>query len=66
MKIKVNDQQIILDGPCNLEQLLKQLQQLEKGLALAVNRKIISRSNWADFQLDSGDNVTLIRATAGG
>ena len=66
MQIKVNNQQVELDNSVNLEQLLQILNQLEPGVALAVNRQIISRSQWSDHILYDGDDVTLIKATAGG
>ena len=74
MHITVNNQPMVLDAPCSLEQLLKQwVKQLnqpdslvKRGMAMAVNRQIISRSQWADTLLNEGDSVTLIKATAGG
>ncbi|MGI9273533.1 MAG: sulfur carrier protein ThiS [Endozoicomonas sp.] len=66
MQIKVNDQPLEIVSPLSLQQLLEHLQQGEQGVALAVNRKIVSRSQWATQKLRDGDEITLIRATAGG
>ncbi len=66
MQIKVNNQPMVLEPPVSLEQLLKQLNHLEQGIALAVNRQIISRSQWATSMIRNGDDITLIKATAGG
>lgn len=70
MQIKVNNQPMVLEASLCLDALLKKLNYLgpvkESGVALAVNRQIISRSQWATHRLNDGDNVTLIKATAGG
>ncbi|WP_257295718.1 sulfur carrier protein ThiS [Endozoicomonas sp. YOMI1] len=66
MQITVNNQPMAVEPPLSIEALLQQLNHLEKGVALAVNRKIISRSRWESYLLSDGDNITLIKATAGG
>ncbi|MGI2029251.1 sulfur carrier protein ThiS [Endozoicomonas acroporae] len=66
MQITVNHQPMAVEPPISVEALLQQLNHLEKGVALAVNSKIISRSRWASYLLSDGDNITLIKATAGG
>ncbi|MGB1272207.1 MAG: sulfur carrier protein ThiS [Endozoicomonas sp.] len=66
MQIKVNHQPVTLEGTLNLKELLEKLNHLEQGVALAVNRKIIRRSHWTSHTLNEGDEITLIRATAGG
>ncbi|WP_422463057.1 MULTISPECIES: sulfur carrier protein ThiS [unclassified Endozoicomonas] len=66
MQITVNNQPMAVEPPVSVEALLQQLNHLEKGIALAVNSKIISRSRWASYLLSDGDNITLIKATAGG
>lgn len=66
MQIKVNNQPMVVETALSLDALLKQLNHLEQGVALAVNKKIISRSQWGSYQLNDGDNITLIKATAGG
>lgn len=66
MLIKVNNQQITLQSPYTLTQLLSQLEQADNGIALAVNRRIVSRSDWTEHNLNEGDEITLIKATAGG
>ena len=66
MQILVNNQQLQLSSPITLLQLLKEIKQPEKGVALAVNRQIISRQQWSSHTLQAGDQITLIKATAGG
>ncbi|OED40795.1 thiamine biosynthesis protein ThiS [Endozoicomonas sp. (ex Bugula neritina AB1)] len=66
MLIKVNNQPVTLQSPYTLAHLLSQLEQADTGIALAVNRQIIKRSHWANHDLNDGDEITLIKATAGG
>ena len=66
MQIKVNDQPLDIASSLSLQQLLRQINQSEQGVAMAVNQKIVSRSQWATEMLRDGDEITLIRATAGG
>jgi len=66
MKISVNENAIELADGANIEQLLIVLESPLKGSAIAVNQKIISRSEWATYQLQEDDQVSLFQAIAGG
>jgi sulfur carrier protein len=66
MKITVNENLVQLDDQCNIEQLLIVLESPLKGSAIAVNQKIISRSEWVNYQLQEDDQVSLFQAIAGG
>ncbi|MGB0359827.1 MAG: sulfur carrier protein ThiS [Endozoicomonas sp.] len=70
MQILVNNQLMDVESGLSLDALLKQLKALNgstaQGVALAVNCRIISRSQWSSHLLKSGDSITLIKATAGG
>lgn len=66
MKVSVNEKPIELDEKCNIEQLLNKLQSPLKGSAIAVNQKIISRSEWTNYQLQENDQISLFQAIAGG
>jgi sulfur carrier protein len=37
-----------------------------KGIAIAINNKIISRANWQDCIVKPNDKIIMIRATQGG
>ena len=51
----------------HLNQLLQELDLLEsKGIAVAVNNKVVPKINWNAFQLTENDTITIIRATQGG
>ncbi|MFN0202334.1 MAG: sulfur carrier protein ThiS [Bacteroidia bacterium] len=50
-----------------LNDLLTEIQfATTRGIAVAVNDKVISKSQWADFLLSEADKITIIRATQGG
>lgn len=66
MQFFVNDQPLSSETPLTLEQLLEQINQTDKGVALAINQQIVSRSRWPCKRIEEGDRITLIKATAGG
>lgn len=50
----------------NVAELATQLQLPERGVALAVNQRIIQRAEWINTVLMPNDNVTIIKAAFGG
>ncbi|MDN2663511.1 sulfur carrier protein ThiS [Psychromonas sp. 14N.309.X.WAT.B.A12] len=66
MKIQVNEQALILPNSMNLEQLLVHLEKPLIGSAVAVNMQVISRSEWTQYNINEGDNISLFQAIAGG
>ena len=67
MEITVNQQHYNLEEACSVEQMLSAVLHAEaKGIAVAINQNIISKSNWRLHQLKQGDQVMLIKATQGG
>lgn len=49
-----------------LNLLLRNINQKENGIAVAVNNQIITKSNWASTLLIENDEVLIIQATQGG
>lgn len=51
-----------------LEQLLRtfELEDAEKGVAVAVNDAVVTKDKWSDYQLSEEDRIEIIRATQGG
>ncbi|TKC05922.1 sulfur carrier protein ThiS [Pedobacter frigoris] len=67
MKVTVNHKSYVLDEACSVEQMLSVVLQNEaKGIAVAINQNIISKSYWSSQLLQEGDQVLLIKATQGG
>lgn len=66
LSITVNDKRHQLDNPCSITTLLELLEQPAKGIAVAINASIISRSQWERHLLQTNDQVVLFKAIAGG
>ena len=67
MQITVNSQPRELgDIAITLTQLLSQMDVPAAGTAIARNQNVIPRSQWDEHLLEDGDQVMIIRATAGG
>ncbi len=64
--VNVNNNAHTFNSPSNLQDLLTQLDISEKGIAVAVNNQIISKSDWNRRELADGENILIIRATQGG
>ena len=65
MKILINNQETLTEATC-VAMLAESLALPERGVALAVNNRIVPRSAWAETVLNEGDNVTIIKAAFGG
>ena len=67
MKISVNDENYEILDDSNLTSLLILLGMKDlKGWALALNEKVIAKSDFDQTKLIEGDRVILIQATQGG
>lgn len=63
--------EIVLNGapyqaPPMLADLLAQLDLAEQKLAVAVNRQVVPRPQWASYELLARDRVDIVRAIGGG
>ncbi len=66
MKLTLNNKPTEFQGS-NLNQLLLDVNLAEtKGIAVAVNNKVIPRNEWNTHKLNENDSITIIRATQGG
>lgn len=63
--IVVNGEKILMDCS-SVQQLAEHLQLPERGVALALNNRVMPRPSWGDTALNENDNVTIIKATFGG
>ncbi len=65
--VSVNDEPHSVANATTLLELLTQLGLgSTKGMAVAINDEVVSRSTWATCRLASGDQVLVIQATQGG
>ena len=67
MRIKVNENDREVPNNIKLLELFESLNiDQQKGMAVAVNNEITSRSEWRDRQLMENDRILVIKATNGG
>ena len=66
MKIQVNEKTVEVPSIITIQQLLVDLDKPLLGSAVAVNQNIISRSQWPEYTINEGDNISLFQAIAGG
>lgn len=66
ISIWVNEQAVEIAEGSTILQLLEQLNSPKKGIAVAIQNAIISKSLWGSTTLSKDDNVLIIQATQGG
>jgi sulfur carrier protein len=67
MEITVNDQSKEIPEQYSVHQLLSGLfPDNLKGVAVAINQSVVTRSEWERRTLQPNDRITLIKATQGG
>lgn len=66
MQVTLNDKTMMLTEGITLAELLLQLEQDKPGVAVALNKEVVARSQWAEQTLNANDNITLFHAIAGG
>jgi len=66
MNITVNNNTKSLNDASSIETMVTQLNLEPKGIAIAVNQTVISKSEWNKTHLKENDNITIIKATQGG
>lgn len=66
MNLTINSEQKKFSGK-NIAELVQLLNMPgTNGIALAVNEKVIPKSEWEKFELKENDKILLIKATQGG
>lgn len=65
MIIKINNKETET-AALNLQALADEMSLPEKGIAIAVDNKMIPRVDWLGRSLNEGDNVVIIKAACGG
>ena len=66
MKIRINNQEKLIDESQTLGELMTELQMKKPGVAVAVNQRVINRMEWDSLVLKENDNVIIIKAACGG
>ena len=65
MKIRINNKETDVQAESLLD-LAKELSLPEKGVAVAVNNRMIPRTDWQQTALKDDDNIVIIKAVCGG
>lgn len=66
MKIEVNGMPQEITENTNLKELVDSILNDTKGVAIAINDNVISKSQWFDTKFNENDKVLVIKATQGG
>lgn len=67
MEVIVNQETVEIQDNCSIATLLELLPHLPaKGIAVALNQQLITKSEWSGHILAHGDKVMIIKATQGG
>ena len=67
MNVFVNDKSYIVSENIALNILLEEIKiSNTKGVAVAINNKVIPKTQWKDFIINEDDNILIIKATQGG
>lgn len=67
MLIQVNGESKEIDSGSTIDKLMKDLSLSDvRGVALALNGAIVSRTEWSHHVLNNNDIVIIIQATQGG
>jgi sulfur carrier protein len=65
--IYINDKEHPFENAASLADLFRSLEMdIGKGVAVAINNKVIPRGEWVSHCVKPGDKLILIRATQGG
>lgn len=66
MEITINNTPVTIDEEITLEQLLERRGIPAKGIAVAINNRVVARSAWATTPITEGAKLTIIQAVCGG
>lgn len=67
MEITVNKVPRVFDGVSKaLPEVIAECGMPIKGIAVAINNKVVRKADWETTEVCEGDNVTIIQAVCGG
>lgn len=65
VRIYINNEEKLTDAQ-SIQQLAEELGLPERGVALAVNNRVVQRAAWDGMPVAEDDKVTIIKAAFGG
>lgn len=67
MEIQLNNQSKEIAPGLSVQQLLNEaVGEKQKGIAVAVNNKVVPKTSWTQQVLQANDSILIIKATQGG
>lgn len=66
MKIVINGEDRVFEGPLTLHGLVEQLGMKTDRVAVELNRDIVPRDQWARTELAEGDRLEIVHFVGGG
>ena len=66
MRITVNGEEVKLDGPCTVAELLARYKLHDKACAVEVNSALVTKRDHAQRQLNEEDVVEIVTFVGGG
>ncbi len=66
MTVRINDNSVQLPAGATLSDALESRQISPKGIALAVNGRVIPKTDYPTYSLAEGDSIIIIKAFYGG
>ncbi|MDE0772081.1 MAG: sulfur carrier protein ThiS [Salibacteraceae bacterium] len=67
MEVIVNNSATQVHNESSLSELISTLNLIEqKGIAIALNNKVVTKTKWESTTLSEKDKITIIKATQGG
>jgi len=66
MKVQVNNKETELQSQSSIEQMALSMDLPSAGVAIAVNNKMVPRTEWDQFILNENDQIVIIKAACGG
>jgi sulfur carrier protein len=66
MKVTVNGEDHALPNGSTVSDLVESMGLEPRGVAVAVNREVVSKSEWQEFELSEGQRIEILRAVQGG
>lgn len=65
MKVAINNKEVETNST-TLSQLVDELSLPMQGIAIAVNHRMVPRTEWTNYALNEGASIVIIKAACGG
>lgn len=68
MKVFVNEKAVEVSEPADVVRVLEtvDVEPDRRGIAVAINERVVRRTEWSEYSVSEGDRIEIIQATQGG